>query len=96
MNNKEKFLPIGSVVKLNKTKKMLMVIGYLVKNEGKIYDYIACLFPEGILSLKDVLLFNHGDIKEIYYLGHKSEKYKELNSAMLKGLNNLVGAENEQ
>lgn len=93
--NKEKYLPIGSVVKLNKTKKKLMVIGYLVKNEGKIYDYIACLFPEGILSLKDVLLFNHEDIKEIYYLGHRTEKYEELNKAMLKEINNITGEKNE-
>lgn len=90
MNNQEKFLPIGSVVKLNKTKKMLMIIGYLAKNENKVYDYISCLFPEGILSLRDVLMFNHEDINEVYYLGHRTKKYEELNSTILKNLNNTV------
>ena len=33
------------------------------------YDYSACLYPEGMLNSKDVVLFNHDQIQMIYFIG---------------------------
>jgi len=72
-------LPIGSVVKLKKSEKLFMIIGYFGKSGNKESDYIGCLFPDGILSLKKVVFFDHIEIKQIYFLGYKNEKYETIN-----------------
>ena len=51
----EKFLPIGSVVKLKNGQKRLMITGFLQMEQGEdgkknIWDYSGCLYPEGMLT----------------------------------------------
>ena len=46
----EKFLPIGSVVKLKDGQKRLMITGFLPieqneKGEKNVWDYSGCLYP---------------------------------------------------
>ncbi|MBS6646335.1 MAG: DUF4176 domain-containing protein [Clostridiaceae bacterium] len=71
--NQKSYLPIGSVVLLKEGKKRLMIYGrrQLVKDgeREKEYDYSACLYPEGMLNSKDVVLFNHDQIQMIYFIG---------------------------
>ena len=50
-----RFLPIGSVVRLKKGKKRLMITGFLPiehneKGEKNVWDYSACLYPEGVIT----------------------------------------------
>ncbi|MCI9162218.1 MAG: DUF4176 domain-containing protein [Lachnospiraceae bacterium] len=65
------YLPIGSVVLLKNGKKRVMVYGRKIKANGeeKIYDYLGCLYPEGALSSNDVILFDHGQIQLVYFIG---------------------------
>lgn len=69
--SQKNYLPIGSVVLLKDGKKRLMIYGrrQLVKDGEKEYDYSACLYPEGMLNSKDVVLFNHDQIQMIYFIG---------------------------
>lgn len=79
--NKEKYLPIGSVVLLEEGKKRIMVTGYAAKGReagDKMYDYIGCLYPEGVISSDQNILFDHDKIKEIYYIGYIDNEWKEL------------------
>ena len=48
----KKFLPIGSVVLLQESQKRIMIVGVKQKqaNSDKVWDYSACLYPEGILD----------------------------------------------
>ena len=65
-------LPIGSVVLLKDATKKIMVIGFYAsdkKNKNKVYDYLACTFPEGIISDNSYLLFNHNQIDKIFHYG---------------------------
>ena len=81
MENKiEKFLPIGSVVVLNSSNKTLMITGYLVSPGvgQRVYDYMACLYPEGVISTKGNIAFNHCDIKAIYAIGYSDDAQKKL------------------
>ena len=52
-------LPIGSVVKISGGEKRLMIVGYFpkVKTDGKVYDFIGCLYPEGFIKENLVFLF---------------------------------------
>ncbi len=84
-----KYLPIGSVVLLNNGKKRLMVTGYAqldLETKDVIYDYCGCIYPEGIISTKQVILFNHKDINKIYCLGYSDEEQKSYNKLLLDNL----------
>lgn len=78
--NKEKYLPIGSVVLLKGAKKRIMITGFVVKGKEsgeKVYDYMGCLFPEGVISSDKNLLFNHDQIDKLYYIGYSDNDEKE-------------------
>ena len=69
--------------------KRVMVTGFCtVPNEDKekVYDYSGCLYPEGVISTEQVLLFNHSDIEKIYYLGYIDDEEKNFKERLLKVL----------
>jgi len=76
---KNKYLPIGSIVLLKEGKKRIMITGYYVTNvsDNKIYDYSACIYPEGIVDNKTIILFNHEDISNIIFTGYSDEEEKK-------------------
>lgn len=83
MNIKEKYLPIGTVCLLKDGKKRIMIIGFCIEPEeekGKIYDYGACLYPEGIISSDKTILFNHDQIDKIYYMGYVDDEEKKFDN----------------
>lgn len=65
------YLPIGSVVLLKNTDKRVMIYGRIVKSndDEKVYDYVGCPYPEGAMSSNDMLLFDHGQIRMVYFIG---------------------------
>ena len=57
----EKYLPIGSIVTVKDINKKLMIIGYYsleYKNSVKLYDYVGCSYPEGMLLKNNTFSFN--------------------------------------
>ena len=83
--NREKYLPIGSVVLLKEAKKRVMVTGFVAQSQetgDKVFDYMGCLYPEGIISSEQNLLFNHDQIDKIFYLGYSDEEWIEIQSKL--------------
>lgn len=80
MNEKyKKYLPLGSVVLMKGAKKRVMITGYIAKapeTKDKIWDYIGCMWPEGVISADKNLLFDHQNIDKIYALGYVDEEQK--------------------
>lgn len=79
--NFEKYLPIGSVVLLEGAQKRVMITGFAAKAQATgetLYDYIGCLYPEGVISSEQNLLFNHDKIVKIFYLGYSDDEEKAL------------------
>lgn len=71
-------LPIGSVVLLKDGVKKIMVIGYMAVDQDtpeKIYDYSGCIYPEGLLSSDQTLLFYHDQINQVFFEGYCGEEY---------------------
>lgn len=79
-----KYLPIGSVILLNGGKKRIMIMGYAQVDEKakKEYDYIGCMYPEGIVYNVENILFNHNDIANIYCIGFINKEQKEFNKVL--------------
>lgn len=73
-----KYLPIGSIVILNKGVKKLMIYGrrQMAQATGIIYDYVGCLYPEGNISPQYTYLFNQSDIQTILFTGYVDEEEK--------------------
>jgi len=92
MNN-EKFLPVGSVVLLKNGTHKVMVTGFCTTisvDNSKVYDYIGCLFPEGMIALDKTLAFNHSDIKEIYFKGFYNEESEKFHAQIINFEKNYV------
>lgn len=75
-------LPIGSVVMLNNSNNLILIIGIrkkvkLESGEEAIFDYIACPYPYGIMDFESTILFNHTDIKNIVFEGYRNDDLKE-------------------
>lgn len=94
MNIPDKFLPLGSVVMLKNGKHRAMIIGYGAKiaedDTATVYDYIGCLFPEGVFTTDESMVFNHTEIKTIYYMGLVDEEVNQFHARLKEVINKMV------
>lgn len=75
----EKYFPVGTVVMLKGGTKRCMIIGFCAMSEEDketVYDYSACLYPEGLISSNQTLLFNHEQIAQVYHFGLSDDEDK--------------------
>lgn len=90
----EGLLPVGSVVLLKGGQHRAMIIGYCqrrVDHPGEIYDYVACLYPEGYIGAQQNYLFNRDQIDKVYHVGYQTEgqfAFEEKIEAAITGLRN--------
>lgn len=84
-------LPLGSVVLLKNGAKRLMICGRIQTKEGsdKIFDYSACLYPEGLLGEESVFFFNDNDIDRLFFIGFQDEEELIYNGETLNKLGEL-------
>lgn len=95
MDIDERFLPIGTVVLLKGGKKELMIISYCVtpsgdvfdKNgkvdvKGKMFDYGACHYPEGMVTSDQMFAFDHDNIEKVLHKGYITDDFKEINKVL--------------
>ena len=94
INRYGKLLPIGSVVKLKKTEKKIMIIGLLCLGENdennRLYDYSGCVYPEGVLTGNKNILFNQEDIDELYYVGYNDNEERLYKKNINDNMNILI------
>ena len=87
-NKYGKYLPIGTVVLLKTGKKRMMITGFMPiqKKDGKetVYDYCGVVYPEGVISMQQVLMFNHNQIQKIFHMGLYNDKEERAFKEKLK------------
>ncbi|MDQ0213965.1 hypothetical protein J2S13_000360 [Oikeobacillus pervagus] len=73
-------LPIGTVVKLKKVEKPVMIYGrhQMQTSSRHIYDYIAVPYPEGNITDDFNMFFNRNMIEEVLHLGYETAEEKEM------------------
>ena len=85
--NLEKYLQLGSIVLLKNATKKIMITGFCMapkEEPNKIYDYMGCLYPEGVISNEQSGLFNHDQIEEIYFSGYSDIEDQEFKVELKK------------
>lgn len=84
------FLPVGSVVSIRFNPNKFMIMGFCTidGNTKKVYDYSAVLYPVGLVSLDDVVMFNRDVVKKIHHLGYINEEEKELKKTLEDAIKN--------
>jgi len=98
----ERFLPIGTVVILKGGKRELMIMSYCImpsgdvydKNgkvdaKGKMFDYGACFYPEGMVTSDQLFAFNHDQIEKVCFKGYVTDNYKEISKVLNGGLEEM-------
>ena len=67
----KEYLPIGSVILLKGGTKRIMICGRVQRqvDNDVIWDYSACLYPEGFIDPNELFLFNNEDIERLYFIG---------------------------
>ncbi|WRP06343.1 DUF4176 domain-containing protein [Rossellomorea aquimaris] len=70
-NSTPTLLPIGTVVKLKKVEKPVMIYGrhQIQKKTNNIFDYIAVPYPEGNLTDEFNVFFNRELIEDVMHPG---------------------------
>lgn len=78
------FLPVGSVVRLKNAKRNVVVIGYSIVEENsiKVWDYMGCPYPVGVVASDQNLLFNRGDIERVIFLGYSDPEDKNFRNQL--------------
>ena len=76
-----KYLPIGSVVRLNKGDTKLMIVSrfplYKDGNDIGYFEYCSCIFPSGVDG-KEFIFFNKEDIERLVFVGYVDVTFQDL------------------
>ena len=83
---------LSSVILLKDGEKRLMIYGVKQKesNTDKIWDYVACLFPEGNIDLEHTYIFNHEQIERVYFIGFQDIEELEYNQKISEYFNTNI------
>ncbi len=96
---KERFLPIGSVVLLKNATKPVMITGYSIIGNAnsenpeeitkKMYEYGCCVYPEGVLSTNLIGGFDHEQIEKILFVGYETESQAQISTLLNENYDKL-------
>lgn len=78
-------LPLGSIVLLKNGDKKALIYGRNVMlrvDQQQTFDYAACPYPVGYLNDANTHVFNHEDIKEVFFVGFVDDEEKEYAEAL--------------
>jgi len=93
-------LPLGTVLTLKGKEHKIMITAYLIKLdgsklkdsdkkakvEGKIFDYMGVLWPEGDFDSTQKILFNHDTIGNIFFYGYNDEQFIAFQNLIKEGM----------
>ncbi len=87
----QNLLPIGSVVLLKGGEKRIMICGRIQAkvDDGTVYDYSACYYPEGIVAPDNMFFFNHDAIDTVFFIGFQDHEEIVFRTEVLDKLDEL-------
>lgn len=93
----KEYLPIGTVVLLQKAIKKIMIIGIMPSRmtEDSLvseYDYLGVTYPEGFMNTDALLLFNHEQICDVVFTGYHNPERTDFINNIQNNMDKLVQA----
>ena len=87
----KKFLPLGSLVMLKEAKRPVVIIGYTIVEEGnkKIWDYLGCAYPFGVIDPHKNLLFQRNQIDKVLHTGYIDEEGNNFLNQLLESVSEI-------
>ena len=85
----EKFLPVGTICKLKGTDQMVAITGFCMKNQNlgdKVFDYVACFYPQGVFDPNKNILFDHEQIDQVVFMGFVNEEERAFKQRVKEAL----------
>ena len=84
-------LPIGSVVQVKDAKREFMICGRVVARLGsdEVYDYVAVVYPEGLLDINNLYFFNRNAVEACVYRGYESQEEYDFKENVLAPLDEV-------
>jgi hypothetical protein len=91
--NMKDYLPLGTFVQIRGKIKRFMICGRVQQqiDNGVIWDYSACGYPEGIINPNKLFLFNKEDIDRIYFVGMQDTEELEFREYILQKQDEVDG-----
>ena len=85
-------LPIGSVVRISGAVRLLMICGRIVGRgeDDTLYDYVGCIYPEGVVDSESMFFFNRDAIEQVLFIGFQNEEELQFKSEILDNLGELA------
>lgn len=80
------YYPIGTVVTLKGGDRPLMIYGrkQIQQQQNLIWDYVACLYPEGNLGEDYNIFFQQEEIARVYHVGLQGEAERRMQQVLEK------------
>lgn len=93
VSDMKKYLPIGTIVKLKNVDKLTMIAGYFPRSEanGKIWDYSAFPYPEGMIDNDKIVQFDGEAIEKIIVMGYQDEFQMQFIRAVMAKADEIKG-----
>lgn len=90
-STKLSFLPLGSVVRLKGGKIRIAIIGYTPIEKGKkeVWDYLGAVWPMGVISSDNNLLFNRDQVEEVVFEGFTDSAELEFRTKLEKVIDEI-------
>ena len=87
----QEFLPIGTVVLLKEATRKVLIIGFaqVEENNKKIWDYVGCVYPVGVISNNTSLLFDKEQIDKVISLGYSDNEDKAFRKDLQTNLSRI-------
>lgn len=81
----EGLLPLGSVIKINNSEALFMIMGYFPSSEenDEIYEYMGVPYPLGFRPDDEIFMFDGDAIGEVLFAGYENELSKQYLEAMM-------------
>ena len=82
-----KYYPIGTVVTLKNGNRPVMIYGRKQIQTGSnlIWNYVACLYPEGNLGDEYNIFFQQEEIGKVYHLGFECKAEEKMQQLLNTG-----------
>ncbi len=92
---KEKLLPVGSIVKIKEKKRLYMIAGFYPSSGEYVRQYAGVTYPNGMMKIQDICMFDGKDIGTVLWKGYLDEEGQVLLEALPEFLEEASGLTRE-